>query len=114
MLEMRIGVRSRHAEAAGHRERGVGGKLQMLLIIMAGLTDHDRSFVSEARASRLGATIGIQRIQSGGTNGPRQVVLFMKGNPDMPQCGFSRAVAQAPCQMFQGWNHVLCIMEVMY
>ena len=24
-----------------------------------------------------------------------KVVLFMKGNPDMPQCGFSRAVAQA-------------------
>eukprot|EP00435_Cladocopium_sp_Y103_P017272 s1806_g4.t1 len=24
-----------------------------------------------------------------------EVVLFMKGNPDMPQCGFSRAVAQA-------------------
>eukprot|EP00434_Breviolum_minutum_P019026 symbB.v1.2.016772.t1/scaffold1201.1/size131815/4 len=23
-----------------------------------------------------------------------KVVLFMKGNPDMPQCGFSRAVAQ--------------------
>ncbi|CAJ1441295.1 unnamed protein product [Effrenium voratum] len=24
-----------------------------------------------------------------------KVVLFMKGSPDMPQCGFSRAVAQA-------------------
>mmetsp|Transcript_45395 Transcript_45395/g.84690 ORF Transcript_45395/g.84690 Transcript_45395/m.84690 type:complete len:169 (-) Transcript_45395:99-605(-) len=24
-----------------------------------------------------------------------KVVLFMKGNPDMPQCGFSKAVAQA-------------------
>ena len=36
----------------------------------------------------------------------------MKGNPDMPQCGFSRAVAQAPCPMFQGWNHLLSIMDI--
>merc|ERR1719401_231616 len=36
-----------------------------------------------------------------------KVVLFMKGSPDMPQCGFSRAVAQAlEAEGFQDYAYV--------
>merc|ERR1719220_1811132 len=36
-----------------------------------------------------------------------KVVLFMKGSPDMPQCGFSRAVAQAlQKENFQDYAYV--------
>ncbi len=38
-----------------------------------------------------------------------QVVLFMKGTPMFPQCGFSAAVAQAPTQLgvkFKGKTRV--------
>mmetsp|Transcript_93747 Transcript_93747/g.235391 ORF Transcript_93747/g.235391 Transcript_93747/m.235391 type:complete len:170 (+) Transcript_93747:105-614(+) len=36
-----------------------------------------------------------------------KVVLFMKGSPDMPQCGFSRAVAQVlEAESYQDYSYV--------
>lgn len=54
---------------------------------------------SEAQASKAsGAQNPQQRIQSLVENSP--VLLFMKGTPDMPQCGFSAKVTQ----IMQAWG----------
>ena len=38
-----------------------------------------------------------------------QIVIFMKGTPDQPQCGFSARGAQVVNSSPRAWNRVVCL-----